>query len=367
MCLQAIRFGVLAVSMVTMVLVGCQHHEDPHTATHQPAQTYHLAVTNPSTGTMNEYVRTGTVISDQRLALSSQLTGYIREIRVQEGEPIRQGQVLVRLESSLVEGAIQQGQAGLTAAQAIAHDATTDVRHVEQLFAQGHVSDNELRKARLRHDTALQTLQQAQVVLNTALAQRQYSEIRSPLTGVVVDRHLRVGDLVVPNTPILTLETNQQWLFSTSLPAQQLAHVTVGMPVAIALDASDQSMTGHVARIVPSQDALTHTYQVKISLPPAVKTAKPIVSGMFGRAIFALGHSTDIVIPKSALIERGGLQGVFVINNQHQAQFRWLRLGREWPQQVAVNAGLRADEHIVAAPNAQLRDGDRVLPLTPAR
>ena len=107
MSLQVVRLGGLVVSLVSMVLAGCQHHEDPHTATPRPAQTYHLTVTNPSTGAMDEYVRTGTVISDQRLALSSQLTGYIREIRVQEGETIRQGQVLVRLESSQVEGAIQ--------------------------------------------------------------------------------------------------------------------------------------------------------------------------------------------------------------------------------------------------------------------
>lgn len=359
------RFVLIHLCMMIVLLPGCNNQENVHTVVSRQAQTYQLATVQASTGAKDEYVRTGRVISDQRLALSSQLTGYIREIRVQEGENIQQGQVLVRLDASQVEGAIQQAGAELQAAQAAVTDARTDAEHLQLLFSQGHAADNELRKAQLRQDTALQTLHQAQAVLTTAKAQRQYSEIRSPLTGVVVDRQLRVGDLAAPNNPILTIEANQQWLFSTSLPEQQLANVSVGMPVTVYVDAVPHAIIGHVARIVPSQDTSTHTYQVKISLP--AQPNQRLLSGMFGRAVFTLGQTAEVIVPKSALIERGGLQGVFVVDNQHKVQFRWLRLGREWPQQVAVNAGLSAGEQVVAIASPQLRDGDRVVALPVSR
>ena len=74
-----------------------------------------------------------------------------------------------------------------------------------------------------------------------------------------------------------------------------------------------------------------------------------------------LGKSKSTVVPTSALVERGGLRGVFVVNSESTAQFRWLRIGREWPDRVEVMAGLEGGERVVAVAEPTLRDGDKIV------
>ena len=82
---------------------------------------------------------------------------------------------------------------------------------------------------------------------------------------------------------------------------------------------------------------------------------------MFGRAAFQIGESKLLVVPRQALVERGGLYGVFVVDGEGKAHFRWLHTGREWPDRVEVTAGLQPGERLVAAPDSALRDGDRIV------
>jgi len=79
---------------------------------------------------------------------------------------------------------------------------------------------------------------------------------------------------------------------------------------------------------------------------------------MFGRVNFVLGKKSSVVIPSSALIERGGLQGVFVVNDQNEVYFRWLNLGAETKEGIEVRAGLLMNEKIVLQGNNQIREGD---------
>jgi multidrug efflux pump subunit AcrA (membrane-fusion protein) len=109
--------------------------------------------------------------------------------------------------------------------------------------------------------------------------------------------------------------------------------------------------------VVPSADPATRSYQMKIALP---ETAG-LTPGMFGRASFQIGESKSLVVSRQALVERGGLSGVFVVDEDGKAHFRWLHIGREWPDRVEVTAGLKTGERLVAAPDSALRDGDRIV------
>ena len=97
-------------------------------------------------------------------------------------------------------------------------------------------------------------------------------------------------------------------------------------------------------------------FQVKLALP---KTGA-LLSGMFAYALFPVDDETSPVIPSRAIINRGGLDGVFVLDEQNKIYFRWLHLGRKINDNIQVNAGLKAGEYIVAIANAGLREGDLI-------
>jgi RND family efflux transporter MFP subunit len=354
------RLLYLAPLALSALLGACGKTPQTLAAT---AASHSLPLMTASATTPLEYTAVGSVVSDQRVEVASRLSGHIREIVVQEGDRVRRGQLLARLDASDVEGGIRQGQAASGAAEAALRDAQIDLERFERLFERGSVSDNELRKVRLRFEAAREARNQARAGLDTALAQRAYAEITSPMDGVVVARHKRAGDLALPGVPLLTLESGRGLLFETFVAESQVAAITTGKPVPVSIDGLPTPLKGTVSRVVRSGDPVTRSYQVKIALPETVG----LMSGMFGRAAFPLGESHLPTVPRPALVERGGLTGVFVVDAQGVAHFRWLRIGREWPDRVEVSAGLTGDERFVAAAPAALRDGDRITAAKDAR
>ena len=163
--------------------------------------------------------------------------------------------------------------------------------------------------------------------------------------------------------PILTVESGRILRFETEIPERHLSAIAVGQSVRIQLDGLSRPLLGTVERIVRSGDSVTRSYPVKIALADTTN----LRPGMFGRAVFEVGTSDDPLLPVSALIERGGLRGVFVLGTDNVARFRWLRIGREWPTQVAVTVGLSAHERVVDHPPANLHENDRVIALAVTR
>lgn len=348
-------FTRVAPSALLALVVGCGKAPEPSTQT--APKTWNLPVMSAPAGAPVEYTTVGSVVSDQRVEVASRLSGYIHEIRVQEGERVQRGQVLARLDAADVEGSIRQARAAQGAAEAAFRDAQIDLKRFEHLFERGSVSENEMRKVRLKFDAARETSNQASAGFETALAQRAYTEITSPVTGTVVARLKRSGDLALPGMPLLIVESGRDLLFETFVAEGQVAAMTDGKPALVSLDRLPAPLKGKVTRVVPSGDPVTRSYQVKIALPET----PGLMPGMFGRAVFTVGESSSPVVPRRALAERGGLTGVFVVDGEGRARFRWLRTGHEWSDRVEVSAGLAADERVVSVVEPALREGDRVL------
>ncbi len=303
------------------------------------------------------YTTTGTVVSDARVEMTSRISGYIRDIKVQEGQAVKKGDLLVVLDNSDVEGAILQSRAALAQTEAAYKDAETDVIRYEALFKKGSTSDNALRKARLQRDVQADIAKQAKVRLETALAQRVYVTIISPVDGIVVGKIKRNGDLATPGRPIIIVESADNLLFETYVAESRISAMHAGDEVEVWIDALRETFSGKIARLVSSGDPVTRRYLVKINFP----VNADLLPGMFGRAIFIVGQEKDPVIPKSAIITRAGLKGVFLVEEDQNVKFRWIRTGREWPDKVQVNAGIIAGQRIVAEKGSGLRDGDQIL------
>lgn len=191
-------------------------------------------------------------------------------------------------------------------------------------------------------------------ILQSTSKKRQEFRIISPVSGVVVTRSKRVGDQVAPRGAILTVNLSQGFIFETYVSESRIGKIKVNEKVFVYIDALDTSVVGTVARIASSGDPVARRYRVKVVLPGK----KGLFPGMFGRSRFRMGSEDVLVIPDTALIERGGLQGIFVVDKENKANFRWLRIGKVWSKNVEVLSGLEAGEKIINVNEIRLRDGD---------
>lgn len=345
---------LLTMLALVACLAACDRDKQPpvSSAVSWPLQVVEVAADAPL-----NYTAVGSVASDVRIEVASRLSGYLRELSVREGDLVRQGQPLARVDAPDVDGAIGQARAEKASAEAAARDAKVDAERYAQLFTKGMVSESDLRKFRLKLDVAQEILNQSQVALASAEAQRGYANITSPQDGTVVAVLRHPGDLVVPGVPILLVESTSDLVFETAVTEKQVGALSVGQAVGVHIDGLSSPVAGRLARIVRSADPVTRTYPVKIALPAMVG----LMPGMFGRADFPLGNIDTVVIDKALLVDRAGLRGVFVVDRKETLRFRWLRIGREWPDRVEVLAGLAPGERVAANAGQAVREGDSVV------
>lgn len=343
-----------AAGTLLLGLAGCHGGDDPGvplSATHRVT-----AGTVTRMEVPREYAVPGSVVSDERVQLSSRISGFIKDIAVREGDHVGFGQVLVQVDPADVAGAIERAQAALSSAQADLADAEDDVRKFAALAKTGSIAADTLRKAEVRRNVAAARHAEARAALATARAQQAYTTIVSPVDGVVVSRHAQAGDLATPGVPILELEARQSLVFQAFVAESRVAEIATEVPVRVTLDAVPEPIRGQVLRMVPSGDVRTRRYEVKVSLP----ATQGLLPGMFGRASFELGTERLLVVARAALVERGGLTGAFRVDDTGRAEFRWLRTRRELADAVEVTAGLAEADRVVLSPPATLRDGDRL-------
>jgi RND family efflux transporter MFP subunit len=296
----------------------------------------------------------GSVISDDRVELSSRVVGFIKRLDVREGQVVKSGEVLVEIDPRDIDEAVRQAQAVVVGARNDLDDAEYDVNKYTGLAEKGATTNEVLRKSVVRRDIARTALARAEAALATAEAQKTYASIPSPVDGVVLIRHKQSGDLATAGAPLLTIEARRNLLFKTFVAEAQLSRITPLMPASVYVDAvAGRVIEGTVQRIVPSGDPVTRRFEVAIAIP-----ADPaLLPGMFGRVEFRFGTAPAMTIPAQAKVQRGGLDGVYVVGGDNVARFRWLRFGRQWNGLAEVTAGLSPGETIVSQATQAILEG----------
>lgn len=347
------RIGTLAL-LTLPLLLAC---EDSAKINAPEPNSWQAPIITVQEQTLNEeYTTIGSVVADRSINISSRISSYISQLTVREGETISAGQLLVVLDDEELTNNINQARAAVEAAQALLEDVSGDLIRFNKLLQQGSISEVKVRKTKLQKSTAEESLNGAKAALSQAEAQRQYIHIRSPADGIVTNRHLEVGSLATPGMPILTIESRDKLKFETFAAESQLNNIKINDTVALDVDNIARPLVGRVAQIIYAGDPVSRRYKISIALPASAD----LYTGMFGRATFLVGQDENLTIPPSALIDKGGLQGVYVVDEESKARFRWLRIRRTWPDKIEIAAGLNPGEKIITAVPGDLREGDLI-------
>jgi RND family efflux transporter MFP subunit len=341
---------LLAVLAGGPLLSGCARHEpESKAAAAIPVRTETLTARTES----DAAEAVGTLRATREATISGKVMGTITEIRHNAGDAVRQGEILIVVDSRDVMGQVMQAQGALAQARAAAALAETNFHRFEQLFARGAASQLELDQARYQHDTAKGAVQQAEGAVSTASSYQAYAEIPAPFSGTVVDRFCEVGDMAAPGRPLMKIEDPRKLRLYASLDAARAAAAQVGVAVEVQVPAVDNRVFhGTVAEVVPSADPATRSILVKIDL----EESPDLRAGLFGRARLPLGERVVLRVPRGALVRRGGVPGVFVAEGG-RAILRMVSLEEDRPESPQVLSGLKSGDSVILDPPAGLDVG----------
>lgn len=282
-----------------------------------------------------------TLTATQRATLATRLAASVKKVHVTEGQRVGAGALLVSLSDDDLQG-------GLKAAETAVATAAAHMRRIENLAKQQAAIPAEL-------DLAQVQLAQAQAGLAAVKANISYTQIRAPFAGVVQTRRVNEGDLVGPGMPLLELEGQGALEFQGSVSEEEARGLKMGQILPFEVDG--KAGTVQITGLSTGADPVSHRGALRARV---VKGLDALRSGSFGRIKLPgkAAPSQELFVPKSALVQRGELNGVFVAKDG-KAELRWLSLGQAQGDRVPVRAGLTKGEAVIDTPGT-LRDGQPV-------
>ncbi len=349
-----VRFVVLSLALL---LGGCGGHQpDDSAGMVSPVNSVKATLFTTQTSELPVVANyPGSVVAEQQIQIASRIMAYVRRINVETGQQVKQGDLLITVDPSDIQGQVSMSGANLAQAEAALADAKSDYDRFGDLYREEAIPKAQWDKIRLQYSIAQQQANAARAGHASANAQMRYAEIRAPFSGIITQRNTSVGALATPGQPLLGLVNPSQLDVETQVSETTFSQLSLSEPVT--LHVNQMTLTGTITHLVSAADPVTHTHLVKISLPHDVA----LQSGMFAQVDFPIGKRQGLRIPSSAVIARAGISGVFVVDQNHIAHYRMVRTGSTISGQTEIQAGLTAGEQVVDKPDTSLQSGDKIV------
>ncbi len=339
---------------------------------------------------------TGYVTARRQATVSAQITGTLTEVLIEEGDHVKQGQVLARLDDSAYKAALDTARAQAGAAHALVAQYRAqltqnerDQQRLQSLVRRGLVSKQAAEQAHTLVDSTRAQLaaQRKQAASADALAVQaqvnfDYCVVRAPFSGVITTKDAQVGEIISPfsagggftRTGVGTIVDMDSLEVDVDVNEAYIGRVKAGMPAEAVLDAyPDWKIPAHVIAIVPTADRGKATIKVRVALER--KDAR-IVPNMGVRVSFleqqtspaaASAAAKGVLVPARAIVQREGHSVVFVLDRDQVRQRAVNPAAQNYGELRLLPAGVNAGDRVVVAPPARLQDGSdvRIQPAKP--
>jgi multidrug resistance efflux pump len=339
-----------------------------------PVTAARVAMTDVSTA-----IDSGGVVHARTTAtITARLLAPVREVRVVPGDQVRKGQTLIVLDGDDLAAAARAARSAAAAAEQGAKSAAAELQAAEAALSLARASHDRIAGLQTRRsataqelDDAIATLRSAEARVDSASARtlqatlsidsaraasdqarttESFTTIAAPFDGVVTEKMVEPGNMASPGTPLLRLEDTKGFRLEVRVDESRAARIRNGDSVPVLLGAGTSRVTGTVVEVSRAVDADARAFLVKVGLPdiPGLR------SGEFGKARFGGAPHRALTVPPSAIVRRGQLTSVFVID-EGRARVRLVDV-----RESEVAAGLTESELVVLSPPAELTDGRRV-------
>jgi RND family efflux transporter MFP subunit len=298
---------------------------------------------------------------------------------------VKKGDRLVTLDPRQVSAQLDRTKAGLREARRAeasavsAHEAAAAAsklaeatyKRYQQLLKENSASQQEFEEVEARHRQAQATLaqtnammaaaqsriQQAEAAVRSATVGKKDAVVTAPYDGRVITKMITEGDLASPGTPFLTIEQEGRYWAELVLPERHIQAVKEGDVVKVKVPALDNlEVTGTVGRIIPTADARSRSFQVKVAMPEG----PDLKSGMFARVFVPVGGTGMLLIPRTAIAREGQLDKVFIVDDDNKARLRLIRIGKSYGERMEIISGLNPGQRYVMALSPGIKAGVQV-------
>lgn len=270
----------------------------------------------------------------KQAVIAAQVPGRVVEVRADAGDAVKQGQLLMRIDA-------REAAEGYAASQATLANAKANYERTKNLHAQKFISKAALDKAEADYRAA-------QAGAGAAGAAASHASIVSPLTGFVAQRHTEAGELATPGRPLITVYDPKGLRVTSSIPQYKLAAVRATLQAKIEFPETGKWVDAAKVEVLPAADPRTHTVTARVYLPDNLPG---IIPGMFARTHFVTGKAKKLLVPAAAVLRRGEVTAVYVIDEKNAARLRQVRLSEPLAGGYhEVLAGLSAGEKVALDP-----------------
>jgi len=350
------KLMLLAVTAATLSLSSCGSKENKAT---EPTQRIVAQVeTAQATDYPVIYSFSGKLQADRQSNLSTRVMGQIQKVYVKPGQQVKAGDMLIQIRNQDIVAKKAQVEAGKVEAKTAFESAEKDLKRFEALFQNNSASPKEMDDIRTHYQMAkarLESVNQMEQEVNESL---RYTAIRAPYSGVITGKFVQEGDMANPGMPLLSIENASNWQVFARIPESDIAHLTLNDAVKVQFSAiPGLEIIGRIAEINPSSANTGSQFEAKIDLNCNPEQAGQLYSGMFATVVYENGTTPMVLVPKSCLVQRGQLTGLYTVSQTGTALLRWVRTGKTYGDAIEILSGLNAGEKFILSCESKLYDG----------
>lgn len=301
----------------------------------------------------------GTVMPTEYVQVASRMSGYVENIRVHEGESVKKGDLLLTVNPTEVAAGVSQAKAQVAKAKAALATAEENYKRFKALFEEKAIPKQRFEQVELGYTAARNDYTAARAGLRQALTQVSYADVRAPFDGVIFSKKVSNGQLVGPGQTLMVFYNPGQLEVDVQVDDLAYYQLKLGEQVPVQYSGPNrvpQQSEATVQSMVVASDPQTHTHTVKLLLP----ASSQVEGGAYARVLIPVQRQPAIVVPKSAILIRAGITGVFVVNPDGVAEFRMVTLGEPQGEKMVVLSGLVDGDRLIVGGQGGLANGTKV-------
>ena len=349
-------FAFLFVTGLSVIASGCGEKETKTVVTEKVIN----VLTQPAEGRpLRPFIEsTGTLIPYEKVTVSSELDGVLKEVRVDEGVPVTKGTVLVMIDDTDYSLEVKRAEAALRQAEASLSNTTVEYKRRESLYKEGLSTKEEFDAVSTRRSLAEAEIEKAKVSLSLAKQKLSKTNIYSPLLGVVRDKKVSAGDYVRNGSPLFKVIQIDPIKLSFTVPERDVGRLQTGQEVQFKVDPfPEKEFKGKLSIIYPTLDEKTRTLQVEAGVP---NPAGLLIPGLFTQALlYTSAPRTTLVVPITAILYEAEQAKVYIVEGGKAIE-KSVRLGVKYGDVMEILEGLQKGDMVVVAGQQNLTEGIRV-------
>jgi membrane fusion protein, multidrug efflux system len=304
-------------------------------------------------------VITGSIQPERKADLRAEVSAVVLQVLKENGEPVKRGDVLVKLDETSIRDSLMSAEEALRAADQAFAQSTRALERLKTLRASGMTSAQALDDAEVRRNSAQSELSAARARLVAARQQVGRTVVRAPFDGIVSDRKVSAGDTAAIGKELLKVIDPASMRFEGRVSADKIAAVKVGQPVMFRVNGyGEQQFNGIVKRIDPSANDVTRQVEVLVGFNGG---KQPSVAGLYAEGRVDAETSDALTLPESAMVKSGDKTYAWKLKGNALARTD-LTVGARDPRSgdFEIKGGLAAGDAVLRHPNASLKDGQKI-------